>query len=61
MTSLMVGTIISNINGVLEVDTDPANHTATVKFNEKKTTVEAIIQALLDGGFPVEGEPQFLK
>jgi copper chaperone CopZ len=57
----MVGTIITNINGVLEVDTDPANHTATVTFNEKKTTVEAIIQALVDGGFPIEGEPQFLK
>ena len=61
MTSLMVGTILSNINGVLEVDTDPANHTATVTFNVKKTDVDAIKKALGDGGFPVEGEPCFLK
>ena len=57
----MVGTILSNINGVLEIDTDPVNHTATVTFNEKRTNVEAIIKALTDGGYPVEGEPQFLK
>ena len=60
-TSLMVGTILSNINGVLEIDTDPANHTATVTFNQKKTNIEAIKKALSDGGFPVEGEPQVLQ
>ena len=57
----MVGTILSNINGVLEIDTDPKNHTATVTFNQKKTSIEAIKKALSDGGFPVEGEPQILK
>jgi copper chaperone CopZ len=57
----MVGTILSNINGVLNVDTDPANHTATVTFNVKKTDVEALKKALDDGGFPVEGEPRLLK
>jgi len=57
----MVGTILSNINGVLNVDTGPANHTATVTFNVKKTDVEALKKALDDGGFPVEGEPRFLK
>jgi len=61
MTSLMVGTILSNINGVLEVETDPANHTATVTFNVKKTNVEAIKKALADGGYPVDGETQLLK
>jgi len=32
-----------------------------VTFDVKKTTIEAIIKALADGGFPVEGEPQVLK
>jgi copper chaperone CopZ len=57
----MVGTILSNINGVLEIDTDPVNHTATVTFNEKRTNIETIKKALADGGYPVEGEPQVLK
>ena len=61
MTSLMVGTILNNIDGVLKVDTDPANHTATVTFDVKKTDVEAMKKALAKGEFPVEGEPEFLQ
>ncbi len=34
---------------------------ATVTFDDEKTTVEQIIQALDRAGFPIEGQPKFLK
>jgi len=60
-TFLMVSSILEGINGVLEYAVDPANHTATVTFDNKKTTVDKIEKALSDGEFPVEGDPRFLK
>jgi hypothetical protein len=32
-----------------------------VRFDDEKTDVAAIKKALADGGFPVEGEAQFLN
>jgi copper chaperone CopZ len=49
------------MSGVSKVDTDSENHTATLIFDSEKTTVEVIKKALAGGGFPVEGEPTFLK
>ena len=49
------------MSGVSKVDTDSENHKGTVTFDSEKTTVEAIKKALAGGGFPVEGEPTFLK
>ena len=60
-TAARVGTILNGISGVSKVDTDTEKHTATVTFDSEKTTMEAINKALADGGFPVEGEPTFLK
>ena len=59
-TAAMVGSILNDINGVSKVDTDPEKHTATVTFDTKKTSVEAVKKALADGEFPVEGEPEFI-
>jgi hypothetical protein len=41
--------------------TDFHKHTAVVTFDDEKTTVEALIQALDGGGYPIKGEPEFLK
>ena len=61
-TAARVGSILNSINGVAQVATDPDNHTATVTFDTKKTTLDAIKKkALADGDFPVEGEPQIIK
>ena len=60
-TAVRVGSILKGINGVSKVDTDPINHKAIVTFDSEKTSVEKMKKALADGGFPVEGEPQFLK
>jgi copper chaperone CopZ len=60
-TFLRVSSILEGINGVLEYAVDPASHTATVTFDNKKTTVEKIEKALSDREFPVEGDPRFLK
>ena len=38
-----------------------SHYKATVVFDEKKTTLAKIIDSLVSGGFPVLGEPQFLK
>jgi hypothetical protein len=32
-----------------------------VTFDDKKSDVETMKKVLADGGFPVEGEPQFIK
>ena len=60
-TAARVGTILKGMSGVSKVDTDVEKHTATVTFDSEKITVEEIKKALADGGFPVEGEPAFLK
>ena len=49
------------MSGVSKVDTDTEKHTATVTFDSEKITVDGIKKALAAGGFPVEGEPTFLK
>jgi copper chaperone CopZ len=46
---------------VTEVKTDYNQHTAIVTFDDTQTNVPAMRDALAKGGFPVEGEPQFLK
>ena len=49
------------VDGFPNFETDTKNHTATVWFDDEKTDVSAIEKALADGGFPAEGEVQFLK
>jgi len=33
----------------------------TVTYDEKKTSVDKIIEQLSGGGYPVSGEPQWVK
>ena len=60
-TAARVGSILKGVDGVSNFETDTKNHTATVWFDDEKTDVSAIEKALADGGFPAEGEVQFLK
>ena len=60
-TAARVGTILKGIDGVSKAATDPEKHTATVTFDDTKSTLEAIKKALADGGFPVEGAPEIIK
>ena len=60
-TAARVGSILKDVEGVSNFETDTKNHTATVWFDDEKTDVSAIEKALADGGFPAEGEAQFLK
>ena len=60
-TAARVGTILNAIDGVSKVATDQEKHTATVTFDDKKSSLEAIKKALADGGFPIEGEPEIIK
>lgn len=60
-TAARVGSILKGVNGVADYETDTKNNTATVRFDDEKTDVAAIKKALADGGFPVEGEAQFLN
>ena len=60
-TAARVGSILKSIDGVSNVDTDPANHTTTVTFDNEKTNLETIKKALADGGFPVKGDPKIIK
>jgi len=43
------------------VETDFQNHTATVTFDEEKTSVDALVKALAEGKYPIQGEPEFVK
>ena len=38
-----------------------ASFTVTVTFDNKKTSVEKIIEKLSKGGYPVSGKPQWVK
>jgi len=43
------------------VKTDIYKHTATVTFDDTKTSVKEMASELAKGEFPVVGEPTFLK
>jgi copper chaperone CopZ len=36
-------------------------HEAVVTFDDTKTSLEAIVKALTDDGFPPSGQPQWVK
>lgn len=42
-------------------EADSANHTVIVTFDDTKTSVKDIEQALAKGGYPPEGEPRFVS
>jgi len=46
---------------VLNFGLYPESFTVAVTFNPEKTTVQEIIEVLSEGGYPVSGEPKWVK
>jgi copper chaperone CopZ len=44
-----------------KVDVNEYSHIATVTFDDEKTTLQQIIDALEKAGFPIDGPPKFLN
>jgi copper chaperone CopZ len=49
------------VEGVVNVEIDRKNATACVTFDDTKTDVPNIVEALEKAGYPVKGEPKFLE
>jgi len=45
----------------LKYNLNARSFTVTVTFDNKKTSVDKIIEKLTKGGYPVSGEPQWVK
>jgi len=45
----------------VDYDRNDARFKATVTFDDTKTTIEKIMEALVKGGYPVQGRPEFRK
>ena len=56
-----IRSILTNIEGVLKYNLYTKSFTVTVTFDDTKTNVEKIIEHLSKGGYPVLGEPQWIK
>jgi copper chaperone CopZ len=49
------------ISGITFVDDDMIQATLIMVFDDAKTGVEQIRDAMKKAGFPIEGEPEYLK
>ncbi len=49
------------VKGVKDVDSNWMIHWVKVTYDDQVTNVDALIKALDDAGFYVEGKPEFLK
>ena len=56
-----IRSILTNMEGILRYNLHTKSFTVTVKFDDKKTSVEKIIEKLSKGGYPISGEPQWVK
>lgn len=56
-----IRSILAGIEGVLKYDLNAASSTVTVTFHDKKTSVEKIIEKLSKAGYPVSGEPHWVR
>jgi len=50
-----------SVKGVLKTKTDLEKHTATITFDDTKTSLEKIKEKLADDGYPVIGQPKWIK
>ncbi|MFT5110695.1 MAG: mercuric ion binding protein [Parasphingorhabdus sp.] len=51
---ITVKTALNRVDGVTEVDADLATKSALVSFDDKVTTVQALISATTNAGYPSE-------
>ena len=49
-----------NSAGVTKALPDAENHSVTVTYDDEKISLKNLMKALEEGGYPVEGEPQFI-
>ena len=56
-----IRSILTSIEGVLEYNLHAKSFTVTVTFDNKKTSVDKIIERLSKGGYPVSGNPRWVK
>ncbi len=52
--------IVKKVEGVSNVVADPVSHKVVVTFDDGKTSVDKIVQALKANDYPPEGEPRLL-
>lgn len=50
-----------SVPGITFVDDDMMNATLTLVYDEEKTSIENIREAMKKAEFPIEGEPEYLK
>ena len=53
-----IRSILTGIEGVLKYNLNAKSFTVTVTFDNKKTSVDKIIEKLTKGGYPVSGKPR---
>jgi copper chaperone CopZ len=56
-----IRSILINAEGVLNFGLYPQSFTVSVTFDPEKTTTQEIIEALSEGGYPVSGEPKWVR
>ncbi len=50
-----------NVAKADKADVNEYTHIAVITFDDQKTSVEKIVDALKNAGFPLEGPPKMLK
>ena len=56
-----IRSILTSIEGILKYNLHTKSFTVTITFYDKKTSVEKIIERLSKEGYPVSGDPQWVK
>ena len=56
-----IRSILTSIEGILKYNLHTKSFTATIIFDDKKTSIDKIIEKLSRGGYPVSGDPQWVK
>jgi copper chaperone CopZ len=60
VTAQRVSSILEDMDGVKKVDADYFSHLTRVTFDEKKASVEEMMDELGKQGFHVQGKPTYI-
>ena len=56
-----IRSILTSIEGILRYNLFTKSFTVTITFDDTKTSVDKITERLSRGGYPVSGDPQWVK
>ncbi|MBW1672378.1 MAG: hypothetical protein JRF06_00765 [Deltaproteobacteria bacterium] len=56
-----IRSILTSIEGILRYELHAISFTVIITFDDTKTSVEKIIEKLSRGGYPVSGDPRWVK